>query len=196
MQPLWLCLTQTPERLFVMSRNSYRYGQGQLGLRQSDAVFQHTAALPQLIGQLGQKVDLNQNRCGWRVCPAASGGGLLYALLSDRSECSHCLFCGTGDSSGANHTPAGGTSRPPCLQRPVLLCLTRKFWFFMSRAAPRTCCIVMAPTRQPVWAPAVTCTPDRLLIVWVYGLDSHFPPGQRSAVWLHAAPKGFVPRQA
>lgn len=33
---------------------------GQLGLRQSDALFQHTAALPQLLDRLSQQVDLTQ----------------------------------------------------------------------------------------------------------------------------------------
>ena len=31
---------------------------GQLGLRQSDAVFHHTAALPELLEELGKKADL------------------------------------------------------------------------------------------------------------------------------------------
>ncbi|MDD3429871.1 MAG: glycoprotease [Oscillospiraceae bacterium] len=34
--------------------------QGQLGLRQSDALFHHTVALPKLLQQLAQKVDLTQ----------------------------------------------------------------------------------------------------------------------------------------
>ena len=33
---------------------------GQLGLRQSDAVFHHTAALPALLEQLGRQADLTQ----------------------------------------------------------------------------------------------------------------------------------------
>ncbi len=34
--------------------------QGQLGLRQSDALFHHTVALPELLGQLAEQVDLTQ----------------------------------------------------------------------------------------------------------------------------------------
>ena len=34
--------------------------EGQLGLRQSDALFHHTVALPELMEQLGQQCDLSQ----------------------------------------------------------------------------------------------------------------------------------------
>lgn len=34
--------------------------EGQLGLRQSDALFHHTAALPEMLAELGQKVNLTQ----------------------------------------------------------------------------------------------------------------------------------------
>ena len=34
--------------------------EGQLGLRQSDALFHHTAALPEILAELGQKVNLTQ----------------------------------------------------------------------------------------------------------------------------------------
>ena len=34
--------------------------EGQLGLRQSDALFHHTAALPEMLEELGREVDLTQ----------------------------------------------------------------------------------------------------------------------------------------
>ena len=46
--------------------------EGQLGLRQSDALFHHTAALPAMMAELGGKTP--------------SGGGQLYALLSGRRQ--------------------------------------------------------------------------------------------------------------
>lgn len=60
--------------------------QGQLGLRQSDAVFHHTAALPQLIGQLGQKVDLTRiDAVGVSVRPRPVEGSYMPCFLTGLS---------------------------------------------------------------------------------------------------------------
>ena len=46
---------------------------GQLGLRQSDAVFHHTEALPGLLEQLGQQADLTRVEAAARAFAAAKG---------------------------------------------------------------------------------------------------------------------------
>lgn len=58
MQPLWQCLIQL-ERLFAQ-RSAFAGKAGQLGLRQSDALFHHTVALPEMMQELAQEFDLTQ----------------------------------------------------------------------------------------------------------------------------------------
>lgn len=55
--------------------------QGQLGLRQSDALFHHTAALPEMLAQLNTEFDLTQDPGGRRVPTSPAGRGQLYALF-------------------------------------------------------------------------------------------------------------------
>ena len=59
MQPLWPFLIQ-PERLFAQRSGFSRSRKAKLGLRQSDALFHHTAALPEMLEELGHEFDLTQ----------------------------------------------------------------------------------------------------------------------------------------
>ena len=43
-----------------MQRNGSSVKEGQLGLRQSDALFHHTTALPEMLGELSREFDLTQ----------------------------------------------------------------------------------------------------------------------------------------
>ena len=60
MQPLWLCSTPRPKRLFVTVNVFLPVKPGELGLRQSDAVFHHTAALPELLRELDAEFPLHR----------------------------------------------------------------------------------------------------------------------------------------
>ena len=60
--------------------------QGQLGLRQSDALFHHTAALPELLSQLGQQVDLCQIQAvGVSTRPRPVDGSYMPCFLAGKS---------------------------------------------------------------------------------------------------------------
>lgn len=60
--------------------------EGQLGLRQSDALFHHTAALPAMLAELGARADLTQVRAVGVSRQAAPRGGVVYAVLSGRCQ--------------------------------------------------------------------------------------------------------------
>ena len=60
--------------------------QGQLGLRQSDALFHHTAALPELLSQLAQQVDLSRIQAvGVSTRPRPVDGSYMPCFLAGRS---------------------------------------------------------------------------------------------------------------
>ena len=60
--------------------------QGQLGLRQSDALFHHTAALPELLSQLPQQVDLSRIQAvGVSTRPRPVDGSYMPCFLAGRS---------------------------------------------------------------------------------------------------------------
>ena len=79
---------------------------GQLGLRQSDAVFHHTAALPELLEELGKKADLTCIEAVGVFSKAAAGRRFLYALLSCRGQCRYSVLRCTRAAACENHTPA------------------------------------------------------------------------------------------
>lgn len=83
MQPLWLCSTPRPKRLFVTVNVFYREA-GRTGPPQSDAVFHHTAALPELLRELDAEfplhrvdaVGVSEKPRRWKahICRASSQG--------------------------------------------------------------------------------------------------------------------------
>ena len=64
---------------------------GQLGLRQSDALFHHTVALPEMMQELAQEFDLTQIDAVGVSQKAPPGRRQLYALLSCRCQCCNGL---------------------------------------------------------------------------------------------------------
>lgn len=66
--------------------------QGQLGLRQSDALFHHTAALPELLEQLARQVDLRQVQAvGVSIRPRPVEGSYMPCFLAGRNAA--VAFC-------------------------------------------------------------------------------------------------------
>lgn len=66
--------------------------EGQLGLRQSDALFHHTAALPELLCQLGEQVDLRRiEAVGVSACPRPVEGSYMPCFLAGVSAAT--AFC-------------------------------------------------------------------------------------------------------
>ena len=65
--------------------------EGQLGLRQSDALFHHTAALPAMLAELGARADLTQVRAvGVSARPRPVEGSYMPCFLAGWSQAS-CL---------------------------------------------------------------------------------------------------------
>ena len=65
---------------------------GQLGLRQSDALFHHTAALPEILAELGQKVNLTQiEAVGVSARPRPVDGSYMPCFLAGVSAAT--AFC-------------------------------------------------------------------------------------------------------
>ena len=57
--------------------------EGQLGLRQSDALFHHTAALPSMLAELGARADLTQVRAvGVSARPRPVEGSYMPCFLA------------------------------------------------------------------------------------------------------------------
>ena len=60
--------------------------EGQLGLRQSDALFHHTAALPEMLAELGQKVNLTQiEAVGVSARPRPVDGSYMPCFLAGQA---------------------------------------------------------------------------------------------------------------
>ena len=65
---------------------------GQLGLRQSDALFHHTAALPDLLAELGTKADLTQiGAVGVSAKPRPVEGSYMPCFLAGVNAAAHLL---------------------------------------------------------------------------------------------------------
>ena len=96
--------------------------EGQLGLRQSDALFHHTAALPEMLAELGQKVNLTQiEAVGVSARPRPVDGSYMPCFFGGR-QCGHSVCAAKaiplvqtthqqGHISAALLRPAGQTCR-------------------------------------------------------------------------------------
>ena len=87
---------------------------GQLGLRQSDALFHHTAALPDLLAELGTKADLTQ--IGAVGVSATATGGVTGGTRGAGSRRGGAagrvgsISTATGATAGAG----SASNAPPC----------------------------------------------------------------------------------
>ena len=67
--------------------------EGQLGLRQSDALFHHTAALPEMLAELGQKVNLTQiEAVGVSARPRPVDGSYMPCFLTGKLAAKSAAF--------------------------------------------------------------------------------------------------------
>ncbi len=84
---------------------------GQLGLRQSDALFHHTAALPAMLAELGSKADLTQiGAVGVSARPRPVEGSYMPCFLAGVSAAT--AFCaGQGHPADSADPPAGAYRR-------------------------------------------------------------------------------------
>lgn len=139
--------------------------QGQLGLRQSDALFHHTAALPELLSQLAQQVDLSRIQAVG-VSTRRAGGRLLHALFSCRTQRSSGICCCPWHSAGRINSPTGSPLPRRFLPLAKRICSSAPAWYFMYPAEPLTCFCVKAMVQSGALVPAVISTQVRQWIGW------------------------------
>lgn len=106
--------------------------EGQRGLRQSEALFHHTAALPGLLQELAGETPLARVAGNWGFRKAAPGRGLVYAVLSGGRQCGQCGCVCARRTPGAHHAPAGACGRRAVRQRPVAIVCTPALVFHIS----------------------------------------------------------------
>ena len=137
---------------------------GQLGLRQSDALFHHTTALPEMLRELAQEFDLTRiDAVGVSQKPRPAEGSYMPCFLA-----------------GVNAATAFAAART---------FLRRKSCCFIFPAARRICCCVMRYARSPNLARARTFTPDRLWTAWASSSGLPSRRVQRCLTFLQRARK-------
>ena len=110
---------------------------GALGLRQSDAVFHHTAALPELFEELKKKTNLKElSAVGVSVKPRPVEGSYMPCFLVGRAAA-----CAIGAATGI---PVVETSHsrgilPLRCMPPAEICTIGRRWFFIFPAGQPNC---------------------------------------------------------
>lgn len=112
---------------------------GELGLRQSDALFQHVKQLPQLMEQLASQGQLeNIQAVGASTRPRAVEGSYMPCFLAGTSQ-AQCL----ARTLGVPFLPSP-TSRDIWRRQPGppggWICWRGRFWPGICRGAPPSCC--------------------------------------------------------
>ncbi len=78
-----LAFFDTEKNEIIQQKKLLPVAEGQLGLRQSDAVFHHTVQLPELFGLLGEKCDLSKTQAvGVSVKPCSDEGSYMPCFLA------------------------------------------------------------------------------------------------------------------
>ncbi len=135
--------------------------EGQLGLRQSDALFHHTAALPAMLAELGARADLTQVRAvGVSARPRPVEGSYMPCFLAGVSAAT--AFSLSRALPLIELTHQQGHIAAALYAAGISRCLSGSHLYFMSPAAPPTFFCAMGPSASRRWAQAAICTPDRL----------------------------------
>ena len=115
--------------------------EGQLGLRQSDALFHHTAALPEMLEELGREFDLTQiSAVGVSQKPRPVEGSYMPCFLAGVSAAT-----AFAQARGIPLIPPinRGTRRQRCLQQKGKSSSARKCCSSTSQAVQRIFCSAM-----------------------------------------------------
>ena len=159
---------------------------GQLGLRQSDALFHHTVALPEMMQELAQEFDLTQiDAVGVSQKPRPLEGSYMPCFLAGVNAAT--AFAHAKGIPLVLTTHQQGHAAAALLQLRGNSCLLKKFCCSISPAAPRTCCSAIRSAGSQRLAPAQTFMPDRLWTVWGSGLALASRRVPKFPVWLHSA---------
>ena len=113
--------------------------EGQLGLRQSDALFHHTAALPEMLAELGQKVNLTQIEA---VGVSARPRPVLVQTTHQQGHISAALFAASGaDLFGKEelvfHVSGGTTDLLHCKGPDSITCIGTSSDLYAGQAVDR-----------------------------------------------------------
>ena len=157
---------------------------GKLGLRQSDALFHHTVALPEMMQELAQEFDLTQiDAVGVSQKPRPVEGSYMP-----------CFLAGVNAATAFAHAkgiPLVLTTHQQGHAAAALFAAKGEQLFvekvLLFPAAPRTCCSAIRCAGSQRLAPAQTFMPDRLWTVWGSGLALASRRVPRFPVWLHSA---------
>lgn len=152
---------------------------GQLGLRQSDALFHHTVALPEMMQELAQEFDLTQiDAVGVSQKPRPVEGSYMPCFLAGVNAAT--AFAHAKGIPLVLTTHQQGHAAAALFAAKGNSCLLKKFCCSIFPAAPRTCCSAIRCAGSQRLAPAQTFMPDRLWTVW----------GQ-AWLWLPGGCRGF-----
>ena len=142
---------------------------GQLGLRQSDALFHHTVALPEMMQELAQEFDLTQiDAVGVSQKPRPVEGSYMPCFLAGVNAAT--AFAHAKGIPLVLTTHQQGHAAAALFAAKGNSCLLKKFCCSIFPAAPRTCCSAIRCAGSQRLAPAQTFMPDRLWTVWGSGL--------------------------
>ena len=138
---------------------------GQLGLRQSDALFHHTTALPEMLHELAQEFDLTRiDAVGVSQKPRPAEGSYMPCFLAGVNAAT--AFAAARSIPLIYTTHQQGHAAAALFAARGADLLRRKSCCFIFPVARRICCCVMRYARSPNLALARTFTPDRLWTAW------------------------------
>ena len=159
---------------------------GQLGLRQSDALFHHTVALPEMMQELAQEFDLTQiDAVGVSQKPRPVEGSYMPCFLAGVNAAT--AFAHAKGIPLVLTTHQQGHAAAALFAAKGEQLFAEKFCCSIFPAAPRTCCSAIRCAGSQRLAPAQTSMPDRLWTVWGLGLALASRRVPRFPVWLHSA---------
>ena len=147
--------------------------EGQLGLRQSDALFHHTAALPEMLEELGREFDLTQiSAVGVSQKPRPVEGSYMPCFLAGVSAAT--AFAQARGIPLIHTTHQQGHAAAALFAAKGEELFRQKVLLFHISGGTTDLLLCNEVRRSPHWAPAPTYTPGRQWIVW----------GFQAGVWL------------
>ena len=179
---------------------------GQLGLRQSEALFHHTQALPEMLRELAAQVDLTAiGAVGVSEKPRPVEGSYMPCFTAGISA-AWAFAAGRGIPGSLYHPSAGAYCRRYFLRRSARSCGSSRCWYSISLAVPPICFSAGRTAAWKLWVPAPTCMQARLWTAsasgWVLhsGGGAGLPPccrmRRRNSSPRHGARAGMQPVRA
>ena len=168
---------------------------GQLGLRQSDALFHHTAALPEMLQELAQEFDLTKiDAVGVSQKPRPVEGSYMPCFLAGVSAAT--AFAAARDIPLIHTTHQQGHAAAALYAAKGEALFSQKVLLFHISGGTTDLLLCDQVRAIPPLAPVPICTPVRQWTAWACGWALASPQGQRSPVLLRSAPRRSGPSPA